>query len=141
MDGKHAEQEAVGETRQARDEAEEVRVRDADGAELGDAEDDAGEDEAPGAVGVQDLDEEVGADAWGLLVMKLGGLVVGGLTTQQPAAEAGNRQDRDVHLLAIDEVGLIYRIIVELPDRLDVLANVAVSRSAESFFQQTRKLT
>jgi hypothetical protein len=68
----HAEQEAVGETRQARDEAEEVRVGDADGAELGDAEDDAGKDKAPGAVGVQDLDEEVGADAWGLLVAELG---------------------------------------------------------------------
>jgi hypothetical protein len=49
-----------------------VRAGDADGAELSDAEDDAGEHEAPGAVGVQDLDEEVGADAWGLLVAELG---------------------------------------------------------------------
>jgi hypothetical protein len=68
----HAKQEAVGETRQARDEAEEVRAGDADGAKLSNAEDDASEDEAPGAVGVQDFDEEVGADAWGLLVLEWG---------------------------------------------------------------------
>ena len=68
------EHEAVAEARQARHEAEDVRVRDADGAELGDAEDDAGEDEAPRAVGVQDFDEEVGADAWGgMLVLGEGG--------------------------------------------------------------------
>jgi hypothetical protein len=43
-----------------------VGVLDVDGADLGDAEDEAGDDQAPGAVGVEGLDEEVGADAWGV---------------------------------------------------------------------------
>jgi len=50
--GEDAKQKTVAEARQARDEAQEVRVRDVDGAELGDAEDGAGDDEAPGAAGV-----------------------------------------------------------------------------------------
>lgn len=60
--GEDAKEEAVAEARQARHEAQQVRVRDAQRAELGDAEDEPGHDEAPGAVGVQDLDEEVGSD-------------------------------------------------------------------------------
>ena len=60
-----AKEEAVPETRQARDEAQQVGVFDAEGAELGNAEDKAGNDEAPDTAGLQDLDQEVGSDAWG----------------------------------------------------------------------------
>jgi hypothetical protein len=63
--GEDAKEKAVAEARQGRDKTEQVRVLDVDGAELGDAEDEAGDDQAPGAVGVQGLDEEVGSDAWG----------------------------------------------------------------------------
>jgi hypothetical protein len=60
--GEHAEQEAVAEAREARDEAQEVRVGDDDGAQLGDREDEAGNDETPDPAGVQNFDQKVGSD-------------------------------------------------------------------------------
>lgn len=61
--GEDAKEKAVAEPREARDEAEQVGILDAEGAKLGDAEDETGNDEAPRAVGVQSLDEEVGSNA------------------------------------------------------------------------------
>jgi len=63
--GEHAEEEAVAQAGEPGDEAQEVRVVDAQGADLRGDEDEGGEHEAPDAACAQDLDEEVGADAWG----------------------------------------------------------------------------
>lgn len=106
-------------------------VGDVDGAKLGDREDGAGEDQAPGSVGVHHLHEEIGTDAFGWLAWKWVEMftVQSMLTTQQPTTEARNGQDRDVQLLPVDEEGFIDRAVVELPESLDVLTDVAAAVS------------
>ena len=103
-------------------------VLDAEGAELRDAEDEAGDDEAPGAAGAEDLDEEVGSDAWGEGVSSMrfaGGMEGRKLTAQKSAAKTAHGQDGDMHLLPLDEEGLVHRVVIALPERIDIVANVA----------------
>lgn len=59
-----AEEEAVAQPGEPGDEPEEVRARDVERADLRDAEDQAGNDEAPHTACVQNLDQEVGSNAW-----------------------------------------------------------------------------
>lgn len=61
--GEDAKEEAVAEAGQAGDEAEEVRVLNVDGAQLGRDKDGGGEREAPDAAGVEVLDQKIRADA------------------------------------------------------------------------------
>lgn len=83
--GEDAEEEAVAEAGEAGDEDEEVRVGDGEGADLGEGEDEGGEDEAPDAVGVEVLGQPVGADACGGCVV----LVFGGLMGMRWLEEEG----------------------------------------------------
>jgi hypothetical protein len=48
-----------------------------------------------------------------------------------------------VHLLPLDEKSLVDRVVVALPERIDIVADVAVSRSATPHIQKAvpKKLT
>lgn len=106
--GVDAEEEAVRETGEGADEVQQVRVPDADGGDLGEAEGRGRDEQAPEAAGVEAFHDQVAADAGG-----------------EAAGEGGEGDDGDVvELAAGDERGR-GAVVVVAPEGLGVVADVA----------------
>lgn len=102
------EQEAVSETREARDQPEPMRVLDGGAADLREEEDEGGEDQDPEAGEGEAVDDQVGADAAG-----------------EPTDEGHDGEDLDVHELALLDHLRGGAVVVVVPDGPDVVADVA----------------
>ena len=102
------EQEPVRETRETRDQPERVRVLDGGAADLSEEEDEGGEDEDPEAGEGEAVDDQVGADA-----------------ADEPADEGHDREDLDVHELALLDQFRGGAVVVVMLDGSDVVADVA----------------
>ena len=61
------------------------------------------------------------------------------LTAQQSTAETAQRQNRDVHLLPLDKEGLVDRTIVALPERIDIVPDVAILVSKVPVFEREKE--
>lgn len=53
-------------------------------------------------------------------------VITGFLTAQQSASKTTDGQNRDVHLLAVDQKFLVDRVIPVLPERIGVVSDVTV---------------
>jgi len=52
------------------------------------------------------------------------------LTAEQTAAEAPDREDRDMHLLARNKESLVDAVVKALPERIDIMANIAARKES-----------
>jgi hypothetical protein len=107
--GVHPKQKTVCKTRKARDENEEVGVRDAGCEQLGNAEDGSRDEETPEARPGEFRDEQVGADA-----------------AKEAAGEAAEGEDGDVHVLPLLDEVWVDIVIVMFPEGLCIVADIAV---------------